>query len=266
MNNTFKMVAKAILPPVVTDRLSFMVDNPWRHVATDKGGYFTLADGSPLFVRDTEADREVCKDIFLKKDYALRRSWREAALNAFYAQATAPLIVDAGANIGAASVWFAQTFPRAKIAAVEPQPDNFALLQKNVNRFPAVVPLHAAMAAEEGTLTVTDPGAGDWGFRTTDDPAAAGISVPALPIEKIVESLGEGEPFILKIDIEGAESNVFSRHATLFDQFPLLIIELHDWMLPKQGSSKNFIDWHQSMNRDFVYSGENVFSISHALP
>src|SRR5215475_12556495 len=40
-------------------------------------------------------------------------------------------IVDAGANIGMASIYFARRYPGAKIFAIEPETSNFAILLKN---------------------------------------------------------------------------------------------------------------------------------------
>jgi hypothetical protein len=46
---------------------------------------------------------------------------------------------------------------------------------------------------------------------------------------------------------------------------PVIIIELHDWLLPKQGSSKPFLKCIADLDRDFVYIRENVFSVKNAL-
>jgi hypothetical protein len=71
-------------------------------------------------------------------------------------------------------------------------------------------------------------------------------------------------PFLLKIDIEGAEADLFSNNLEPFMAFYLVIVELHDWLLPGLANSRNFLAWHASSNRDFVYHGENVFSIDNS--
>jgi hypothetical protein len=68
-------------------------------------------------------------------------------------------------------------------------------------------------------------------------------------------------PFIVKIDIEGFEENLFEKNTEWLDKFPLLIIELHDWMIPKSANSQNFLRCVSKLNRDFIYINENVFSI-----
>jgi hypothetical protein len=66
-------------------------------------------------------------------------------------------------------------------------------------------------------------------------------------------------PLILKIDIEGGEDALFNGNTDWLSKFPLVIIELHDWMLPFSGSSRNFIKAVAQHDFDFVYRGENVF-------
>jgi hypothetical protein len=41
----------------------------------------------------------------------------------------------------------------------------------------------------------------------------------------------------------------------------VIIIELHDWMLPGTANSQNCLKALSGTNRDFVFYGENVFSI-----
>ena len=67
-------------------------------------------------------------------------------------------------------------------------------------------------------------------------------------------------PFLIKIDIEGGEENLFETSTAWIDLFPLLIIELHDWLLPRKNTSLNFIRRIGQFKRDFVYNSENIFS------
>jgi hypothetical protein len=69
-------------------------------------------------------------------------------------------------------------------------------------------------------------------------------------------------PFILKIDIEGFEKDLFSRNLAWIDKFPILIIELHDSTHEGTSNSNNFLSAISKRNRDFLYFGENIFSIS----
>ena len=266
MKSGLKQVVKAWAPPILVDRLRKPPKDVWAHVGPELPESFIELDASERFyIRPTHEDREVCKQVFFNGDYDLRHTGREQELIAWYEAADRPIIIDAGANIGAASVWFARHFPKSAIVSVEPDASNLVLARKNTARYPRVVPMQAAIASQPGRLVLTDPGGGAWAFRTTNEPGAQGHAVDAVTIEQVLERAGEGVPFILKIDIEGAEADLFARHSEAFDRFPLIIIEFHDWMLPGEASCRNFLRWQTSVDRDFLFHGENVYSVSHAL-
>ncbi len=76
------------------------------------------------------------------------------------------VIVDAGANIGLASIYFANKYPDAKIIAIEPEQSNFKLLEMNVSPYPNVIPVQAALWNKNEDINLIDPGLGKWGFMT----------------------------------------------------------------------------------------------------
>ena len=214
--------------------------------------------------RGTASDLGVLAQMFDSQDYALERLRRGPELRALYDgmvnSARRPLILDAGANIGASVVYFGLRFPQAHILALEPARNNFSVLEANIGGLD-VDARCAAIGAASGRVAVLDPGEGEWGYRTVA--AQTGETVPMHAAGQLIaEKRRQGhEPFIAKIDIEGGEADLFSRDTGWVDEFPLLIIELHDWLLPQQGSSRNFLKCIAALDRDFVYLGENIFSI-----
>jgi FkbM family methyltransferase len=218
--------------------------------------------------RGTRADLGVVAQMFESQDYSLSRLRRGPELHARYDEllraGRRPLILDAGANIGASAVFFAMHFPRAHIVALEPALDNFELLRANTSGLD-IDARCAAIGAREGETSLVDPGEGEWGYRTLA--GAPGPRVPLHAASRLVddELRGGCTPYIAKIDIEGGEQELFAADTGWADAFPLLIIELHDWLLPRSGSSRNFLRWAAERDRDFVYIGENVFSIANAM-
>jgi FkbM family methyltransferase len=176
-----------------------------------------------------------------------------------------PLVLDLGANTGLASLYFAREFPDASVLAVEPDAANAERARSTVAGHGDVTVLTAGIASVDGRATIVDPGQGNWAYRTelAEDGAVSMISVDRLIAEHVAAGC---VPFIAKVDIEGFESELFSRNTEWADRFPVLIIELHDWMLPGAGSAQNFLRWAASRERDFIYIGENVFSIARGLP
>jgi FkbM family methyltransferase len=201
--------------------------------------------------------------VFMAGQYDLRRLARcqDLLVEAEEQQARGrkPLIVDAGANIGAATIYFSFLFPAAHIIALEPAPENFALLQCNTQGLD-VVCLEAALASHAMKVSVHDVGAGFWGYRTEATEGPGGV--PAVSIGEIYAGCSSSHfPFLVKIDVEGAEEEIFSAHTEWVQETPLVIIELHDWMLPGRRSAQNFLRCIAALDRDFVQHSENIFSI-----
>jgi len=214
--------------------------------------------------RGTRADCGVFAQIFESQDYSLERLRRGAELRSRYdamvGAGRRPLILDAGANIGASVVYFAMTFPRAHVLALEPERNNFDLLRENTAGLDVEL-LCAGIGAVPGESALVDPGEGEWGYRTIRGGAGAPVAIRAAS-DLVEAKRAQGfEPFIAKIDIEGGEAELFSRDTEWVGAFALLIVELHDWLLPGSASSRNFLRCVAALDRDFVYLGENVFSI-----
>lgn len=215
-------------------------------------------------------DAGVLKQVFASKDYLVDMWAQGRALRALHASLVAegstPLIIDAGANIGAASLYFSVLYGGSRVVAIEPDASNCELLERNT-RGRDVQRLQAGLASVAGSLAVENPGLGDWGFRTKPATASdgAGSTVDAVTIGDILSAHADCTPFICKIDIEGAEGELFSRPSDWMDRFPLVVVELHDWMLPFAGTSRGFLREVASRDVDFVYRGDNIFVFSGPL-
>jgi FkbM family methyltransferase len=212
-----------------------------------------------FYHRGTRADLGVLGQIFKNQDYSLKRLRRGTEIQALAGQMARPLIIDGGANIGASVCWFAFTFPSAHIVAFEPDPENFDLLRRNTEGLNVDLH-HAALGSRDGKVRLVDPGEGEWGYRTSDaeDGAVALFSIGRIVSEKAAAGC---TPFIAKIDIEGGEADLFAPPTDWVDKFPLMVVELHDWLMPRQGTSRTFLQCVAERDRDFVHIGENVFSI-----
>ncbi|MFC3070718.1 FkbM family methyltransferase [Phenylobacterium soli] len=224
-----------------------------------------LGDRSVVMAyRDGTKDRYTLEETWTKHPYRLSRHpvARREAIDATYGRLVAagktPLILDAGANIGASAVFFAWRYPEARIVAVEPEPGNFALLERNVRPYPQVRCVQAAVAATDGEVQLFDPGRSTDAYRAVSaDPGgehgAALGAVRACSVSTLLREHGEGAaPLLAKIDIEGAETELFAGDTAWVDLFPAIAIELHDWMLPGKASSAAFLKCVAERGRDFL--------------
>lgn len=224
-----------------------------------------------FYVRAHSSDIEVIGQIFRDLAFNISKLSRFPDLENFLKLARArgkrPLIVDAGANIGAASVYFSAQCEDAFVVAIEPEASNFQLLVENTKGMP-VLPLPCALAATPDHVRIIDVGKGYWGFQTrsVSEDDLSGDDVSCVTINEIFAAHeNDCLPFIVKVDIEGAEKELFQGHTEWVEKTPLIIIELHDWMLPGQGVALPFLRSIGRFERDFVNIGEHVFSIANNL-
>lgn len=179
----------------------------------------------------------------------------------FLVAAQPQVIVDAGANIGLASIYFANKYPEAQILAIEPEHGNFQLLRQNVAAYPNVIPIHAALWNSNEEINLTDPGLGNWGFMTeaknacVNPPDRAGHAVSARTVDSLMEEFGISKIDILKIDIEGAEKEVFADTTAWIAAVNSIIIELHERM--KAGCNRSFYCGSNGFDDEWI-QGENV--------
>jgi len=177
---------------------------------------FVRGKTRPFHLRDGTTDVQIFDLILARRQYDLGRLRRANELASFLfreqkATGKRPIIIDAGANIGASTVFFADHVPDAFIFAVEPEATNFRLLSKNVENLQCVRAVEAAIASKEGRMRVTDPGIGHWGFRTESTRAAEG-TVPCITVSDIYRQMeAQCFPFLVKIDIEGAKLTCFQQ-------------------------------------------------------
>lgn len=204
----------------------------------------------PFYLRVPSSDVNTYEQIFLRHDYQ------------FAVTRPPQTIVDAGANIGLASLYFANQFPHARILALEPEASNVALLVRNCRPYSTITPIQGALWHANTPVTVVDPGIGKWGFQTRDDASGDALgaaqvhAVQGMTVDALMQAHGLTHIDILKIDIEGAEREVFRDPSAWIDQVDTVIVELHDRMRP--GCTQSFATSTTGFE-DAWMQGENVY-------
>lgn len=150
----------------------------------------------------------------------------------FEANSPQPKIIDAGAHIGLATLYFKKQYPMAQITAIEPHPVNFKLLEQNVweNALEDVSCLQVALAEEAGLLTMHADTTNTWLSTVSVNESAWNgqqqtrpVQVPAITLSSLLT-----QPIdLLKLDIEGAESRVLKEAGKALKNIQLLLIEFH---------------------------------------
>lgn len=210
---------------------------------------------SSFAYRPLEADISIIKSIFIFQEYKL------PTIKDFQPK----LILDCGGNIGCAAVYFAKKYPAAQIYSVEPETNNFKLLTFNTVSYKNIHPINSALWDKETFIRVEDSGRGTWGFMTFETTPDNPDAFRTTTVARLLAGSGFDEIDLLKIDIEGAEKEVFS--APDVDEWlpkvKVLAIELHDRM--KRGCSYEFFKAMSKYKWFFAFRGENLIFIREEL-
>lgn len=175
------------------------------------------------------------------------------------------LIIDCGSNIGCSTNFFLNSYKNAKVISIEADEENFLSLKKNVLNENAFL-INSAISNENFYYQVQDnkDNRAKKILIADQNNSKKTITVNELLNDKRNENL---HPFLIKIDIEGHEKDLFNSNTEWFDKFDIIIIELHDWMMPGKSVSKGYLNSIvKSMNnnkRDTIISGENLISIKY---
>lgn len=132
-------------------------------------------------------------------------------------------VVDVGANVGLAALFFLEKFPVTRLICVEPEPANFRLLQRNLRGTPAVA-LQAALAATDGTVKI-DSSPAAYNAKVSAETGTIEVVAIAMPTLLQLQQLAWVD--LLKIDIEDYEQQVFAGPADWLGQVGVLLIEIH---------------------------------------
>ena len=218
-----------------------------------------------LRYRPDTSDIKVLQQIFKNGEYELRRLRRYQEIMDRFKTLESPLIIDGGANIGASSCYFSQKFSGSRVVAIEPLTENFEILTENVQDWP-VDCIQGALSSSRRHFQMADAGTGFWGYYAKPledggEPENVPGMVSGITVPDLLSKYERSSPFIIKLDIEGGEDDLFRENTEWIDSFDIIIIELHDWKLTSSANSQNFLSAISKHHRDFVFIGENIYSI-----
>jgi len=148
-----------------------------------------------------------------------------------------PIIVDAGANIGLAVLFFKERYPDARVLAFEPNPSAFDCLRENVevNGLEQVQLFNAALGAKEGAISFylsTDMASADVGASAQKEHVAhlhgRRGTIKEVAVQcRTLSSFAAADIDLLKLDIEGAESEVILELGQRLGKVRNIIMEYH---------------------------------------
>jgi FkbM family methyltransferase len=140
--------------------------------------------------------------------FDLTTFWSTFFLPSYPVSPNSAVILDAGANIGAFTLYAARTAPAARIFAIEPFGATFQRLTETVaaNRLSGrVTCLQCALGGEEGEAHMTGAAQPSQFRQVVREAGQSTVPVKVTTLEAIFQAHGIDHVDVLKMDIEGGE-------------------------------------------------------------
>jgi FkbM family methyltransferase len=138
-----------------------------------------------------------------------------------------PVIIDGGANIGLSTIFFKTNYPDAKVVAFEPDFKIFNMLKKNLESFgfDDVLVINKGLWNEEGILTFNSEGADAGRIHDFRDEKVIKTAIETCCLSTYLKQPIE----LLKLDIEGAETEVLEESQSLLHNVNKIFVEYHSF-------------------------------------
>jgi FkbM family methyltransferase len=152
-------------------------------------------------------------------------------------------VIDIGANIGAASIHFSENYPNAEIHAFEPSPRNYAVLARNVGSRPQIkiYPFGIWSKDETREMRIAGTPVCD-SLLISRHTTGEKVTVSLKRASDVIERITNGQPYILKVDTEGCEVEIFKELGSHLLLAEVIYFEYHserDRLLIQQLLSSN---------------------------
>ncbi len=173
-------------------------------------------------MRINTKDYSTFEEIFIKRIYDIPLHF------------TPKTIIDAGGNIGLASLFFKWKYPESEIVALEIEEENFQLLSKNLATYQDIKPLKKGLYSKNGFLKIynltkeNDSNS----FMVEETDVKGPDTIESVTVDAIMKEQGWETLDILKIDIEGAEKEIFSKDISAWlPKVKTIMVEPHDRLI-----------------------------------
>jgi FkbM family methyltransferase len=200
-----------------------------------------------IYARSNTSDTSVFETVFISSRFDINDT-----------RTTPKLIIDAGANVGYVSIFFAHKYPSANIYAIEPESSNYEVLVRNTAAYKNIKPIRAALWKDNSPLFIQNSGDDKWAFRVSGIKSKRQDYVNSLVVNDILDLDKSTFIDIFKIDIEGSEKELFTEnYASWIDKVGLFIIEFHDGF--RSGCKDTFYSAIEALKHKEYIKGENHF-------
>lgn len=177
--------------------------------------------GRAIYFRKKTKDKETFKEIFNLNIYNIKL----------------PIIpnniIDAGSNTGFAALFFKLKYPKAKIISLEIENGNINMIGKNLRNFDNIEIIQKGLFNKKAFFKIEDPFHATNSFVIKEVAKGEKYDVESITIDEIMTTSKIETIDILKIDIEGAEKDLFEKnYENWLPKVKIIMVETHDRMIP----------------------------------
>lgn len=165
----------------------------------------------PVNLRPNSMDAKTVIDSIVREEYGQFRPDNEPVW-----------MIDAGAYIGDTAAYFLSRFPKLQIVALEPNHPSYEMASINLRPYgDRVVVLRKGLAARDGMVPFG-------GESTAASIHGTGAEIECVSLPTLLKQYAMPRIDILKMDIEGAEEDIFLEHPeSWLGYVDNLLMELH---------------------------------------
>lgn len=180
----------------------------------------------------------ICGETHLRNEI-YNKNFSEANFYRKLIEVESPIIIDIGAHTGESVEFFSEIFPSANFYSVEPDPESYKKLINNVSS--NVTTLNAAVGSSNKTLSfyqyekshlnslypINKSSKDSLGYAETC--VEKKIEVFCVTLDNLVDKFGlsDKEIDLLKIDVQGAELDIFSSGQNALKKINNITLELN---------------------------------------
>lgn len=187
----------------------------------------TADEAVKVFARETSSDFLVYRQVFLKNGY------RKLVEIVEQYNINPKVVLDCGSNVGYTSIYLNLFFKNIKLICVEPDRKNNKQIHKNfeLNNIKNYKVYRNALWSERKKLYLNNDfrDGSDWAISASEQ--KTDMEVESITIRDIIRENNIDQIDILKIDIEGAEKDIFENDKDDFNWLKItkvIAIEIHD--------------------------------------
>ena len=176
---------------------------------------------NPVAIRTGMSDMQVFHDIFIWGEYSFLKPVAEHTT-----------VLDIGANVGYSSTYFAGIYPQCEVVAVELMHSNFEQLNRNTAFLgKRITTLEAAVWSHNDGVSIADDTFRDgdaWSHHASEAKDGKSL-VPSITMFELMQKNAMPRVNICKIDIEGAEFELFATgNRRWVDNCDVILLEIHE--------------------------------------